>query len=239
MKYTVEIIAVLFSIISVGLAVKKSIHNWTTGIVGVVAYGIIFWQEQLYANLSLQLIFIVQSIYGYVKWKKSKEDNLTDDEKISFLPWGGLFLVSWWFFESTRNPHPFLDSLATVLSLGGMYYMIHRKALCWKWWIAADIVYVVLFLVCHLYLSACLYIIFGLIAWEGWRNWSQRMTVEVYDCEDGSTTVVEENNQNKAMLLGNDPFLIARIKGKNWDDCMKKYHKLMGWEPYKPFKKND
>jgi hypothetical protein len=29
--------------------------------------------------------------------------------------------------------------------------------------------------------------------------------------------------------------LLRTIEGENWNDCMRKHHDIMGWEPYKPF----
>ena len=49
----VEIIAVLFSILSVYLTAKKNPLCWPAGIVGVLAYSWIFYTDDLIGNLLL------------------------------------------------------------------------------------------------------------------------------------------------------------------------------------------
>jgi hypothetical protein len=61
------------------------------------------------------------------------------------------------------------------------------------------------------------------------------MKVEVYDCEDGSVTVVVADSPCKDAVIGENPVLLRTIEGKDWDDCMKQHHEIMGWEPYKKF----
>ena len=52
-----EIIAVIFSLICVYLTVKKNIWAWGTGLIGVIAYAFVFYDNQLYADFGLQFIF--------------------------------------------------------------------------------------------------------------------------------------------------------------------------------------
>jgi hypothetical protein len=62
------------------------------------------------------------------------------------------------------------------------------------------------------------------------------MIVEVYESiSDGSITVVDKDHLQKAIILEDDALLIRTIEGDTWEDCMIQHHKLMGWEPYKPF----
>ena len=59
------------------------------------------------------------------------------------------------------------------------------------------------------------------------------MTIEIYTSKKwNSITAVVEGDKE---MLEDDAALIKKIKGADWNDCMTKYHELMGWEPYKPF----
>jgi len=61
-----------------------------------------------------------------------------------------------------------------------------------------------------------------------------KFTVEVYSSEkDNCITVIEKGSKNKD-LLEKDSIKLREIYGKDWNDCMTKHHKIMGWEPYKP-----
>ncbi len=173
-----EFIAVLFSIISVTLAMKQSIHNWTTGIVGLLAYSVIFYQQKLYADMVLQVLFIFMAIWGYFEWKgkiKFEPRGMTPREKDNLMHWMCmLFLFCWFFFTNyTDNSMPALDSLATVLSIYATILMIHKNKDCWKIWMIADVVYVALFLSNRMYLSASLYVVFFFMARQGYRQWNR------------------------------------------------------------------
>ena len=69
-----ESIAVFFSLLCVLLAVKKHILNWPAGIIGVTAYLVLFYQVRLYADMVLQVVFIMQGSCGWDNWQTKKGD---------------------------------------------------------------------------------------------------------------------------------------------------------------------
>jgi nicotinamide mononucleotide transporter len=177
MKLFIESIAVFFSIASVALAMKKSIHNWTVGIVGIVAYMFVFLQQKLYADVALQVLFIFMSVWGYLSWKgvvkeiRPNSKMTTENVIVSIIL---IFIFFWWFFSTnTDNPMPAADSLATILSIYATVLMARRKPLCWQIWMAADLVYIFIFLYSDLYLSAGLYIVFFFMAKNGYDQWKK------------------------------------------------------------------
>lgn len=59
------------------------------------------------------------------------------------------------------------------------------------------------------------------------------MIVEVYTSEEWeSISAVVKGEYD---LLEKDAVLLRTIEGKDWNDCMRQHHELMGWEPYKPW----
>ena len=60
------------------------------------------------------------------------------------------------------------------------------------------------------------------------------MIIEVWE-DDNSISAFESDNKFQKSLLEGNIKLLRTIEGKDWEDCMKKHHELMGWEPYKPF----
>lgn len=178
-KTIIEFTAVLFSIISVALALKKSVHNWTTGIVGLLAYAIIFYQHKLYADMILQFLFIGMGVWGYLEWtgkiKKFEPKAMTIREKDNLLHFMCILFVLCWFFFSTYtdNTMPGFDSLATVLSIYATILMAQKNRNCWHVWMAADVIYVLIFLCNRMYLSASLYAVFFFMANNGYRQWEK------------------------------------------------------------------
>ena len=172
----IELIAVFFSIASVALAMKKSIHNWTVGIIGLIGYFYIFLETKLYADAALQILFIGLSIIGYFSWKgkKMKLVDINLPTNILYIFLLVTFAMLFWIFRSyTDNPMPVLDSLATTLSIGAVYLMSKTKTNCWLFWIAADLVYIAIFLQEKLYMSTSLYVVFLAMAYQGYVKWKR------------------------------------------------------------------
>jgi len=70
-----------------------------------------------------------------------------------------------------RGALPVLDALTTVLSLVAQY-MLNKKYLeNWFVWIAADAIYIYLYLSRHLSLTALLYLVFLFLCLAGVRSW--------------------------------------------------------------------
>ena len=65
---TLEIIAVLFTLGCVALTARQNIWCWPVGIVGVIAFFLVFLEQKLYAETTLQVIFLLQSLYGWYNW---------------------------------------------------------------------------------------------------------------------------------------------------------------------------
>ena len=43
------------------LAGRNSIHTWWTGMLGCALFALLFWQSKLYADVVLQMFFVVSS----------------------------------------------------------------------------------------------------------------------------------------------------------------------------------
>lgn len=167
----IEIIAIIFSLVSVVLAAEKSIITWTTGIVGCAAYAIIFYQQDLIANFFLQFIFIFQGMIGYNMWKKRKRKRTKLVKNLEVVAFVFLFPAILLAMLNTNNPLPVLDSIATTLSIAGMYYMARKKAYSWLIWMVSDVFYIIIFTYTGLTLSFLLYIAFFVLAFRGYKTW--------------------------------------------------------------------
>ena len=62
------------------------------------------------------------------------------------------------------------------------------------------------------------------------------MKVEVWEGKD-SISVFKDNTSKseRDKILDVGDVFIRLIEGKDWTDCMKQHHEIMGWKPYKPF----
>lgn len=172
----IEIIAVLFSFLSVVYTVKKSIWSWIWGVIGIIFYGILFFQNDLLSNMLLQFVFLAQSIYGIWNWNKNYDSEGLIVEKASgfeiSLSLSSTLLLSillQWIFANSS--YPIMDSTTTALSIVAYYLMSKRKIENWIFWILADIIYIYMFFLQELYLSSLLYLIFLILCIIGYKKW--------------------------------------------------------------------
>src|SRR5688500_17554170 len=63
-----EILAVVFGIVSVYLSTREKIWSWPTALVNVSLYFVVFYEAKLYADMGLQVVYFVLSLYGWYQW---------------------------------------------------------------------------------------------------------------------------------------------------------------------------
>ncbi len=169
----IEVFAVMFSLLSVLLAVRNNILTWPVGIVGIVLYFLVFKENGIVGNQYLQILFILQSIHGWYNWGRPTV-NIDWLNRFGTVIGILVFLVNFLIVFLFGNT--FIDSLTTSLSIVGILLLSYRKIDTWIYWIIADLLYVWFFITEGLYLSALLYFILfglaigGLIEWKKIKN---------------------------------------------------------------------
>jgi nicotinamide mononucleotide transporter len=174
-----ETLAVVASLLSVWLTVRRRIACWPVGLVGVAAYFALFVRERLYADAALQLIYFAQGVYGWHSWHRDELRSAPPIRTLS-MRWRlvftvGLAAVAWGtgtlLARGTNAAAPHWDAAASATSLAANQLLTRRYIENWVLWIAVDVVYVGLFYWKGLYMSAALYAIFLALAGAGLRRW--------------------------------------------------------------------
>jgi nicotinamide mononucleotide transporter len=62
-----------FGVVQVLLARKNNIHNYLFGIVSILISLFVMYRSKLYADIILNLYYLVMSIYGWFYWKFGKK----------------------------------------------------------------------------------------------------------------------------------------------------------------------
>jgi nicotinamide mononucleotide transporter len=70
---------------------------------------------------------------------------------------------------------PLWDAMTTVLSLAAQYLLCRKRFENWWFWIAADVIYIPLYLSRQLPLTAVLYAVFLVMCLVGVREWSRSL----------------------------------------------------------------
>jgi len=182
----IELIAVSFSLACIWLAVKKHYLNWPVGLIGVSAYLVLFYQVKLYADMALQIVFILQGIYGWYHWKTSA---IEEEIEVSYLTmtermlYGLLILlvataISWILINYTNASTPYVDSFVATVSLVANWLMAKKKTENWILWILADVIYIALFWYKELVMSSAIYVVFLILAIKGFIEWNRKSNIK-------------------------------------------------------------
>lgn len=176
-----ETFAAVTGAITVWLVVKQNIWNWPIGIASSAFFLVLFFSERLFADMTLQLIYIVLGFLGWYWWLRGGAGQtalqVSRATPATLLVVGGLVVVGTAgmtaFLRSVGDAAPFLDALTTTLSLAAQYLLTRKLIENWYVWIAADIIYIGLYASRELYLTAALYALFLVLCLQGLRQWRQ------------------------------------------------------------------
>ncbi len=177
----IEVLAVAATLASVWLSVRRNILTWPTGIIGVSAYFVVFLRARLYADMALQVLFLVQCSYGWWAWRRSEQRaeppirTLSTRGRITVV--AGVGLLAWLagtlLTRYTDASAPYWDASASALSVTANQLLARRLLENWVLWIIADALYVGIFAWKDLRLSAALYALFLGMVIAGLRRWTR------------------------------------------------------------------
>ncbi|MFD2597770.1 nicotinamide riboside transporter PnuC [Sphingobacterium corticis] len=174
-----EWIATLSGLACVYLAAKQNIWNWPISIISVSLYLYIFYQSRIYGDSILQIYFLLTAIYGWYYWRKRDQ---SDEKPISSLSirqqaiYFAIILalgaaIGFCLDRWTDSDVPYIDGLCTSMSFIAQFLMTRKYVQSWAIWVAVDVLYIPLYLHKDLAMTAVLYFIFAVIAWNGYRDW--------------------------------------------------------------------
>ncbi|OOQ57603.1 nicotinamide riboside transporter PnuC [Mucilaginibacter pedocola] len=164
------------------LAARQSIWNWWVAIISVLAYAIVFYENQLYGDALLQMYFLSTSVYGWYFWlKKTEKDekpitSLNNKELIlTAVATATLALVLGLVLDKfTPTNVPYVDGCCTAISFIAQLLMTRKVLQNWALWVFVDACYVPLYIYKSLYLTALLYVILLIIAYKGYIDWNKQ-----------------------------------------------------------------
>ena len=165
---------------SVWLTVLARISNFGVGIANSAFFLVLFLSARLFADSGLQVVYIVLGFTGWWQWLRGGQHRAR--LVVTRSPWSllaacAVFVVAatWGLtilLRAADDIAPFWDALTTALSLAAQFLLNCKKIENWAFWIAADLIYVPLYVVKRLDLTAIVYVLFlgmcvmGVSAWR-------------------------------------------------------------------------
>jgi nicotinamide mononucleotide transporter len=161
-----EELAVLFTLCSVFTASNNQKINWIFGIIAAFFYGVIFYQQNLYANFILQIFYIIIGFLGYFIWNEKDTDFHIDLRSMNYYynRWIIIFSFLYFLVILFGGELKILDCLLTSGSIIATWMLIKKDIRSWLLWFYIDIFYILLFLSDLLIFSAFLYTILAIFS---------------------------------------------------------------------------
>lgn len=178
-----ELFANAFNTASIVLAGRNSVHTWWCGITGCLLFGWVFFDAQLYADVTLQAFFIVTGIEGYRRWRGGQAHVLSITrtpllELLKLCLAGALVVAGYGYLlhRFTDAFAPFADSAILAFSVLGQLLLVQRRIETWLCWLLVNTLGVPIYWQRGLHLTSILYAAYWLNAIVSWSHWRRELS---------------------------------------------------------------
>ncbi len=186
----IEFFGFLTALIYLYFSIKQKIWLWPFGILTSSLYIYIFYISSLYADMGLQIYYVLVSFYGWYFWVHGINHNKDSNLSISTLS-GSLALkllvilfVIYWIivFILLKGPAylgmppsdlPYWDAFTTSASIIATWMLARKIIEHWIVWIIVDSVSFGLYIYKELYITVVLFLIYTILAFVGFYEWKK------------------------------------------------------------------
>ncbi|WBL22673.1 nicotinamide riboside transporter PnuC [Zunongwangia sp. HRR-M8] len=176
----------IFGIASVYFSKKENILVYPTGLVATIITVYLLFKAEYYGDMMMNFYYSVMSIYGWINWARKKDGTpllpISRTNKKEKIIGFGLFvltmLVTFGVYKAfgreieTAN---YIDIFTSGIFFTAMWYMAIKKLENWTLWIFADLITVPLYAYRGLGVLALQYIIFTVMAVQGYLVWKRNI----------------------------------------------------------------
>ncbi len=185
----IELLGAILGIVYIFFSIRQSILTWPVGLLTSALYVSVFFSTKLYADMGLQMYYIVISIYGWHEWIWGNSATKSEPLKVSRLNFRlgillaaisfMLFILMWFILDNyTDSTVPVADSLATSLSIVATWMLARKILEHWLVWIFVDAFSIGLFLYKELYPTVILFAVYTIMAVVGYIEWKKEIVAE-------------------------------------------------------------
>lgn len=186
----IELLGAILGLLYIFFSIRQHILTWPTGLFTSLLYIVVFFQSGFYADMGLQIYYVIISIYGWYFWlkggkkysdvrqeqvpvRKSPKKVLIYSLLVTIAIYAGLLFILLNFTDSTV---PYMDSLTTALSITATWMLAKKYIEHWLIWIFVDLFSAGLYIYKELWPTVILFTIYTLMAVLGYREWKKDLT---------------------------------------------------------------
>ncbi len=184
----IEIIAIVFGIISVWFSKKENIWVFPSGLINTSFYVYLSLKGDLYGEAAVNLYYTIMSLYGWYNWLRRNDQNervirITHSSRSEWITeilfFTSLYILIFLCLAYIKNAFapgaiPWADALASASAFTGMWLMARKKVNSWIWWIITNIASIPLYLVKGYEKTSIYYLILLVLAIMGLQEWRNK-----------------------------------------------------------------
>ena len=180
---SLEIIAVVFGILSVWFSKKNNILVYPTGMISTSIFTYLLFKWSLLGDMMINAYYFMMSIYGWYIWTRKVNNIVTPISKVSSLEKITSLIIFFFslsfvygiynYFDKWGSYTSYIDNFTTAIFFVAMWLMANRKIENWIFWIIGNIISIPLYFYKGLTFTSIQYIIFTVIAISGYYTWKK------------------------------------------------------------------
>lgn len=178
----IELLGAILGILYIFFSIRQNILTWPTGLITSALYIFVFYQSKLYADMGLQVYYVIISIYGWYFWVKGKTQDRSHItvRKTSKQLWLKLIVICVLIYiiilsllKLTDSDIVYLDSMTTALSIVATWMLAKKYIEHWLIWIFVDLFSSGMYVYKNLWATVVLFLVYTFMAYLGYIEWKK------------------------------------------------------------------
>lgn len=189
MEQALEYFGVITGLLYIWLEIKQHKAMWVVGFLTSLTYVFVFFFSKFYAVMTLNLYYVLISIYGFWLWSRQKTTAEKESEEegivyrhitqpialvcgvVAIALFGGFYFI---LNDWTDSPVALGDAFTTALSVVATWMLAHRYIEHWPCWVLINSISGYLYYSRGLYPTLFLYICLAVLAIVGYFTWKKK-----------------------------------------------------------------
>jgi len=188
----IEILGAISGLLYLYFAIRQKIWLWPLGLITSALYIYVFYGERLYADMGMNIYYVVISIYGWYYWLHGSGSQETNTLRISRLTQklgvilliitACIYVVLVYMLKKLPellnvevSELLYWDAFTTAASIVATWMLARKIIQHWLIWIVVDAVSLGLYVYKGMYPTVVLFLVYTLMAFKGYIEWKKEL----------------------------------------------------------------
>jgi len=186
----IEILGAISGLLYLYFAIRQKIWLWPLGLITSALYVYVFYGERLYADMGMNIYYVVISIYGWYYWLHGSGSQETNTLRISTLTQklvvilliitACIYVVLVYMLKKLPellnvevSELLYWDAFTTAACIVATWMLARKIIQHWLIWIVVDAVSLGLYVYKGMYPTVVLFLVYTLMAFKGYIEWKK------------------------------------------------------------------